>query len=122
MNDTMNIGIVGAGTMGSGIAALCAIKGYKVVLYDIEQAAVSKAEDKIEKIFSRQKDHSAGETAFYAQAAEQIKYATDISELGDCSLIIEAVFEDLDTKKSIFSRLESFVPAETVLATNTSSL
>lgn len=120
--DSTRIGIIGAGTMGSGIAALTAIKGNKVVLYDIEQASVARAKETTGKILSKQKEKGIVEGSPKIEPSENIVFSSDIMDLGNCELIIEAVIEDLDTKQSVFSRLESFVPVDTILATNTSSL
>lgn len=119
----IRFGIVGAGTMGSGIAALAAIKGHKVVLYDIEQAAVLRAKDFTARIFSKQKQKvDPFSSSSLSEPEHNITYSSDIMELAECELVIEAVIEDLDTKQSVFSRLESFVPDSTIIATNTSSL
>ncbi|MGE5680214.1 MAG: 3-hydroxyacyl-CoA dehydrogenase family protein, partial [Bacillota bacterium] len=120
--NSIKIGIVGSGTMGSGIAALTAIRGNKVILYDIEQISIQKAREVTEKIFEKQKEKYSSAAAESEGPEGNITYSNDIMDLNGCEIIIEAVVEDLEIKQSVFSRLESFMPQDTIIATNTSSL
>ena len=121
MNIT-NIGLVGAGTMGSGISQICALKGYHVTMQDISEpllegglAVISKSLGRLldrEKISSEEKDASIG----------RISTTTDLAMMSDCDLVIEAATEDMDLKTVIFEKLNVICRPTTILASNTSSL
>ncbi len=118
----MTIGITGAGAMGSGMAQVAATAGHEVRLYDISPEAGQKALDNI--IQSTSKLATKGIlTHEEAKAITGRIYLCDkLETLSDCSLIIEAVIEDVAVKKDLFARLEKILTSEAVLATNTSSL
>jgi 3-hydroxybutyryl-CoA dehydrogenase len=116
------IGLLGSGTMGSGIAQVCAQAGYAVRLYDIEQAFLDAAASRIGTGLQKavEKDKLTAEQR--AEALKRITYHTTLPALADCDLIIEAVPEDLALKTRLFAELDSLCPPETILASNTSSL
>ena len=117
-----NVGIVGAGAMGRGIAQIAAQAGSTVKLFDTQPGAVAKARD---AIFAQwDKLHEKGRMDAAQVAAQKIRLlaADSLDSLSDCNLIIEAVVERLEVKKALFSELEGLVSPATVLATNTSSL
>ena len=117
-----NVGIVGAGAMGRGIAQIAAQAGSIVKLFDTQPGAVAKARD---AIFAQwDKLHEKGRMDAAQVAAQKIRLlaADSLDSLSDCNLIIEAVVERLEVKKALFSELEGLVSPATVLATNTSSL
>jgi len=118
----MKIGIVGSGTMGSGIAQVLATAGNEVLLYDSNPLAVEKAGQKLEAQF--QKLAEKGKTTFEEAETyfDNIRLSDKLSELKDSELIIEAIVEDLEIKKDLFQKLESLVSEDCILATNTSSL
>ena len=116
------IGVIGAGTMGSGIAQIAAFHGCNVLLYDQYPESVSRSSEKIktelQKLVSKNKiSESEAE-----QVHGRINYAEELNELSDCALIIEAVVEDLKIKQSLFASLEEIISEDCILATNTSSL
>ena len=117
-----NIGVVGAGTMGSGIAQIAALAGLDVVLHDIEErfltSAVGRVEASMDKAIARGKRSAEEKQA----ALERITTTTDLAALREVDVVIEAVVEDLDLKKSVFGRLGAICAEGTVLATNTSSM
>lgn len=121
-SDTQTTAVLGAGTMGAGIAYAAAAVGDKVYLYDIGGEQLERGRVTIEGILSG--GIKRGKTTEEEAAAirERISYTTDLSDLRDASLVIEAVVERLDVKQSLFSQLEALVAEDAILASNTSSL
>lgn len=117
-----NIGVIGAGTMGNGIAQVCAQAGFDVTLLDIAQGALEKALATIGKNLDRQVSKGTlGEDAKLA-ALGRIRISTDYSALKDAQLVIEAATENLDLKLKVLQQIAAQVSAECVIASNTSSL
>jgi 3-hydroxybutyryl-CoA dehydrogenase len=115
------IGIVGAGTMGSGIALLSCLGGYETVLYDPAEPALIRARTKIGSILVKGSGKRWGEDEVEA-ARERLVPVEEADELAGCDLIIEAAPEDLELKRRIFAELEAICRPDAILATNTSSL
>lgn len=115
------IGIIGAGTMGSGIAAASAINGFTTLLYDIYPEAVSKAISNISKGFQKLEEKGKIDTAKRTAAEENIQPIAELTGLNDCDIIIEAAIENLDLKKELYRKLDEITKSEAILATNTSS-
>jgi 3-hydroxybutyryl-CoA dehydrogenase len=115
------VAIVGAGTMGQGIAQVCATAGCKVILFDLKQEFTSSAIKKIAIALDGLIEKGKTTRAEKEFVLGNISIATDFSELSS-DFIIEAAVEDLDVKQNIFSNLEKFVSGETILLTNTSSI
>ncbi len=116
------IGVIGAGTMGNGIAQTAANAGFDVVLNDISTEYVERGVANISKSLDR---FVKKETITEEQKAEvlgRIRTTTSLDDLSDCSLIVEAATENFDIKKQIFEKLDSITPAETILSSNTSSI
>lgn len=126
MSGELVVGIVGAGAMGGGIAQVAATAGHRVILGDVNPVAAGKARATIAKALSREVEKGRMDQATAATIAERIGEAGDVSggyaAFADCGLVVEAVLEDLDVKRSLFTALEHAVDAKCVLATNTSSL
>ncbi|WP_340155219.1 3-hydroxyacyl-CoA dehydrogenase NAD-binding domain-containing protein [uncultured Winogradskyella sp.] len=118
----MNIGIIGGGTMGSGIAQVAATSGCKVKLYDTNQAALDKAKASLEKILLRLIEKGRIDTSEKDRIQANISYVNNLKDLADSNLTIEAIIENLDIKKKVFSELESYVADDCIIASNTSSL
>lgn len=118
----MNIGIIGSGTMGSGIAQVAATAGCKVKLYDTNQAALDKAKASLEKILNRLIEKGRINTEEKNRIQSNISYVDSLKDLADANLTIEAIIENLDIKKKVFSELESYVADDCIIASNTSSL
>jgi 3-hydroxybutyryl-CoA dehydrogenase len=117
-----NIGVIGAGTMGNGIAQVCALAGFNVTLVDISEGALQKALATVGKNLDRQ---VAKETLSAAQknaALDKIRTSTDYSNLRDAQLVIEAATENLELKLRVLQQIAAQVGAECVIASNTSSL
>src|SRR5690554_6187561 len=120
IKDKYSIGIIGSGAMGSGIAQVAAMAGHIVYLYDKEDSALQKSKDALHKILKRLEEK--GRIGNSEEIMNRFKFIKNQQELGNCQLIIEAIVENLDIKKSVFKSLESIVDPSCILATNTSSL
>ncbi len=116
------IAVIGAGTMGGGIAQVFAQNGYDVVINDIKTEFLERGLAAIEKSYQRlvKKEKLTDEEMKAALA--RIKTTTDIKDLADCDLVIEAATENAKIKKQIFKDLDEVVKKEAILASNTSSL
>jgi 3-hydroxyacyl-CoA dehydrogenase len=115
-------GVVGAGTMGSGIAITFAQAGIPVVVVDTNEEAVDKARQTVMGMFMYQvqKGRLTQEEAW--ERGQSITFTDDWNELADADVVVEAVFEDLDVKREVFRKLDAIVKRQGLLATNTSTL
>ena len=122
MSKLKRIAVLGAGTMGNGIAHVCARAGFGVVLYDLEQSFLDRGLATIEKNLAREaaKNKLTGQQA--EQAKARITTTLDREALGGCGLAIEAATERFAVKAEIFRDLDRILPAEAILASNTSSI
>ena len=118
----MNIGIIGAGSMGSGIAQVAAAAGEEVMVFDTNSAAIDKASASLNKIMNRlvEKERLTRENA--DDILSRISFVDSLETLENSDLIIEAIIESLEIKQSVFSNLEEIVSADCIIASNTSSL
>lgn len=116
------VGIIGAGTMGAGIAQVAATAGCSVKLYDTKTKALEKAREGLEKILNRLIEKGRMDGAEKSRIQNNIEYVDSLKELKDSDLTIEAIVENLEIKKNVFSTLEKFVGEDCILASNTSSL
>lgn len=116
------IGIIGSGTMGSGIAQVAATSGCKVKLYDTNQAVLDKAKAALEKILLRLVEKQKIDSTEKSRIQNNISYVNKLNDLSDTDLTIEAIVENLDIKKKVFSELEMYVSDDCIIASNTSSL
>lgn len=116
------IGVIGAGTMGNGIAQTAAGAGFDVVMCDVDQAFLDRGVQNISKSLDR---FVKKETLTESQKGEvlgRVKTTTTLEDLKGCSLIVEAATENFEVKKQIFEKLDSITPADTILSSNTSSI
>ncbi|ABO68679.1 MULTISPECIES: 3-hydroxybutyryl-CoA dehydrogenase [Geobacillus] len=120
--DVKTIMVVGAGQMGSGIAQVCAVAGYDVLLYDISEAQLDKGIANIEKLLARQVEKGKMAAADKDAALSRLSRSTDLHDATDADLVIEAVVENMDVKTKLFAELDKIARPETILASNTSSL
>jgi 3-hydroxybutyryl-CoA dehydrogenase len=122
MSDIKTIGVVGCGTMGTGIAIVAARAGFKTRLFDTREQALAQAKSQakafLEKSVARGK-LAAGKDL---EIMSQMLSTTELADLADCDLIIEAVFEDIKVKHDIFSELDKVCPPHTIFASNTSTI
>jgi 3-hydroxybutyryl-CoA dehydrogenase len=116
------IGVIGAGTMGNGIAQLAAQIGCDVVMRDIEMRFVESGLKKIDSFLSKSVEKGKLEQKEKDDILGRIKGTTDMADLKDADFVVEAVIEDLDLKKSVFKDLDGLCKPEVILATNTSSM
>ncbi len=118
----MNIGIIGAGSMGSGIAQVAATAGEEVMVFDTNAASLDKASASLAKIMNRlvEKERVSREEA--DEILGRITFVDSLDYLENSELVIEAIIENLGIKQSVFSQLEELVSEECIIASNTSSL
>jgi 3-hydroxybutyryl-CoA dehydrogenase len=116
------VGVIGAGAMGRGIAQVAAQAGSTVKLCDTQPQAVAKARDELFAQWDRLLEKGRMDAASVAQCKQRLQPAGSPQDLGGCALVIEAVVERLDVKRSLFAELEGIVADDAVLVTNTSSL
>ena len=118
----MKVGIIGSGTMGSGIAQVAATAGCQVNLFDANQAILKKSKASLEKILIRLIEKGRIDTSEKNRIQSNISYVNSLKELSNSDLIIEAIIENLEIKKKVFSELETLVSDDCIIASNTSSL
>ncbi len=111
--DIKKIGVIGAGTMGKGIAQVFALYDYPVVLVDTESSILQGAMDKLKKFT---------EPELWDKVAGNITTSTDKGLFGECDLVVDAVFEEITVKKNVLSSINSICADSTIIATNTSSI
>ena len=104
--DIKRVGIVGSGTMGSGIAEVAAKNGFEVVLRSRSQSGADGMVQSLEKSLSKQVDKGKLEAADRDAALARVRGVTDLTELADCDIVIESVLEDLQVKKELFAELD----------------
>ncbi len=122
MAEIKTIGVVGAGQMGNGIAHVCALAGYDVILNDVSQDALEKGLSTIEKNMTRQVSREVISLDDMKTAQGRIRTSVEMVPFADVDLAIEAATENREVKEQIFAALCNVVPARTYLATNTSSI
>ena len=122
MKDFKNIGIVGAGSMGIGIAQIASTSGCKVFLYDQNVEIAQSALNKLKKILERLIEKKRINSNKRDEILSNIKIVSSLNDLSVSNLIIEAIIENLNIKKELFSKLETIVHKECIIASNTSSL
>jgi len=116
------IGVVGAGTMGNGIAQVASRAGYDVVMRDVSEQFLQRGLQAIDKSLQRDVDKERLTESDKQQITNRIKTTTDLSALREASFVIEAITEDENTKMSLFRELDQIVTAQSILASNTSSI
>jgi 3-hydroxybutyryl-CoA dehydrogenase len=116
------IGIAGAGTMGAGIAIVCARAGFRTRLFDLKQDAVDRARQQTEGFLKKSVERGKMAAEKLPQIMSQWMGTTDLADFADCDLVIEAVFEDLTVKHQLFSQLNQVCPPHTLFASNTSTI
>ncbi|MBB3890986.1 3-hydroxybutyryl-CoA dehydrogenase [Phenylobacterium haematophilum] len=117
-----SVGIIGAGQMGAGIAHVCALAGYDVLLHDVSEEKIIAGRSLIEKNLSRQVVKGAIAQDALDAAMARIKPAPELQTIGQTDLAIEAATENEEVKKTIFKALTPHLSADTILASNTSSI
>jgi len=118
----MNVGIIGSGTMGSGIAQVAATSGCTVKLFDSNKKALNNSRNALGKILSRLVEKGKINDIEKSRIHGNISYVENLQDLSDSNITIEAIIENLEIKQNLFSKLETFVSDTCILASNTSSL
>lgn len=122
MSSKQTIGVAGSGAMGSGIALVAATAGHPVLIFDANPQALEKAIASISDIIAKSVAKGKINEDAGKQVLSRIKTINSVAEFSPCSLIIEAIVENIDIKKSLFTSIEAVVEPSCILATNTSSL
>lgn len=120
--DIKTIGVVGAGSMGNGIAQVAAQSGYNVILTDVEMGFVDRALKGIDKFLSKSVEKGKITADDKNTAMGRIKGTTKMEDLKDVDFVVEVVFEDLDLKLKVFKELDELTRKDVICATNTSSM
>lgn len=118
----MVVGVLGAGTMGAGIAQVAAQNGSEVVLVDLNQEMLTKAENNLDKVLARLVEKGSISEDEKINIQGRITYSTDVHDFKSSKIVIEAIVEKLEVKHSVFANLETIVSHDCILASNTSSL
>jgi 3-hydroxybutyryl-CoA dehydrogenase len=122
MSEIKSVGVLGAGTMGHGIAQVAAQAGYRTLLYDVTADLAQRGLRRIAENLQRGIEKGKVKPEDREQVLGRLRAVADLAELAECELIIEAIPEDLALKRSIFTRLSEVCSTRTILASNTSSL
>ena len=123
IDEIKKICVVGAGTMGHQIALQCAVHNYDVHLVDISKEALARAQEEIRKILGERVSLREISSDSMQKTLSRISYTTDLEKAaGDADFVIEAVPENVEIKRQVFSRLDRICPPHTILATNSSSI
>lgn len=122
MNKDTIVGVIGAGTMGAGIAQVASTNGHTVYIYDAYTEQLSKAKAGLVSILNRQLEKGRMTQNEVDGIISRIHFVEDITQFKNCGFVIEAIIENIDIKKDAFQRLEGIVAKDCILASNTSSL
>ncbi|MCL1667173.1 3-hydroxyacyl-CoA dehydrogenase NAD-binding domain-containing protein [Elizabethkingia ursingii] len=118
----MNIGVIGSGTMGIGIAQVAASNGCNVFLFDANASQTEKALQNLEKILTRLAEKQKISFEESEQIFNRVKFCTELKDLKDSDLVIEAIIENKEIKTKVFSELETYVSDTCIISSNTSSI
>lgn len=118
----MKIGVLGAGTMGAGIAQVAAQAGHETVLVDVNAEQLQKAKAGVEKVLARLVEKGTKTEEETTAILNRLTYASSVADFAGCGMIIEAIVEKLEVKHSVFKAMEEVVDGNCILASNTSSL
>ena len=120
--DIRTVGVIGAGTMGSGIAQVFAQAGFTVKLLDVAQPMLDRARTTIDKSLAKFVEKSTISAGDRDAALGRLTTTTTIDQLGDVDYVVEAIVEHADTKRVLFTQLDALTKADAILASNTSSI
>jgi 3-hydroxybutyryl-CoA dehydrogenase len=116
------VGVLGCGLMGSGIAQAAATAGFSTLVRDVEDGLLAQGEGAIQRSLGKLVEKGKLDSGSSRSALERLTFTTDLGALAECDLIIEAITEDLELKNELWRALDDLCPAETIFASNTSSL
>jgi 3-hydroxybutyryl-CoA dehydrogenase len=120
--EVQKIGVIGCGLMGSGIAEQAARRGLTVVVREVNAEVLAAGEQRVLRSMQRGLQKQKMSQADYDDAVGRLTFTTDVADLADCDMVIEAATENMAIKKKIFAELDATVKADAILASNTSSL
>ena len=118
----IKVSVIGAGTMGTGIAQIAATKGHEVCLYDAFDGAIENSQNKLNKILDRLIEKEKISNDDKKNILSKINFTKEIKDIKDSQLVIEAIIEDLEVKKNTFKEIEKLVSKDCIISSNTSSL
>ena len=118
----IEIGVLGAGTMGIGIAQVAAQNGHKVIVVEKDEKAIENAKNSLTKVFNRLVEKHKWTDNFANETYRRISFSKEIEDFKNCGLIIEAIIENLQVKHTVFKEIENVVSDKAIIASNTSSL
>lgn len=121
-HSSLKIGVLGAGSMGSGIVQIAATQKHQTVLVDLNEEALKKAAANLKNILARMMEKDKIDQATADVIMGRITFSKNIADFKECDLVIEAIIENLEVKKKVFAEMESVVSPDCILASNTSSL
>lgn len=116
------VGVAGSGTMGAGIAIVAARAGFRTLVYDTRQPALDKAREQTRAFLEKSVQRKKLEQEQLEQIMANWSGTTDLADMADCDIVIEAVFEDLAVKHELFGKLNAVCPPHTLFASNTSTI
>ena len=116
------VGVVGLGTMGAGIAQVCVTAGFRTIGVEVDDALGERARARIDHFLGRGVEKGRLTADEKDAALDRLETSTDRAALSGCDVVVEAIVEELDAKRTLFGELDDVVSAETILATNTSAL
>lgn len=122
MNEIRTVGVAGSGTMGAGIAIVAARAGFRTIVYDTSQPALDRARRQTEGFFAKSVERGKLKQAQVDGILSRLSGTTSIDAMGECDIVIEAVFEDLRVKHALLKELHAVCPPSTLFASNTSTL
>jgi 3-hydroxybutyryl-CoA dehydrogenase len=120
--DIRKVGVIGAGTMGNGIAQVFAQAGFRVMLVDVAQPMLDRARGTIEKSLAKFVEKATLSAADRDAALARLQTTTAIDQLGDADYVVEAIVENADAKRTLFASLDALTKPEAILTSNTSSI
>ena len=118
----IKVSVIGAGTMGMGIAQIAATQGHQVCLYDNYDGAIKNAKNKLEKILNRLVEKEKITSKEKDEIIGRINFSKELAAISESNIVIEAIIEDLKIKKDVFSKIEEIIDEDCIIGSNTSSL
>lgn len=122
MSEIKTIGIAGAGTMGAGIAIVCARAGFRTKVFDLNPESVARARQQTEGFLRKSVERGKLAAEKLPEIMNAWQGTSDLNDMADCDLVIEAIFESLPAKHDLFSKLNAVCPEHTIFASNTSTI
>ncbi|MDO8500983.1 MAG: 3-hydroxybutyryl-CoA dehydrogenase [Gemmatimonadaceae bacterium] len=122
MKEIRKVGVLGGGLMGSGIAQVSAQAGFDTVVREVSDPIIQKSRSGVEKVLAKGIERGKVTAEQRDAALSKLSFTTELAKLANCDIVIEAVVEDLELKNAMWKDLDAICPAETIFASNTSSL